>query len=159
MEVGVSEKQSILDAMEHLLARYLEMRPLFFAPAFPMNEEWKMRPYLGVFPRVLRALKSAFSAPRICTHQGSEVGRHGVHLGAQVLDELFAVLGQRDHAVGKPVDVDEVDDGNVHPHGGLAGVDDCLGLGRVHDNLLQRLEDALRLDLLMLCLRALFLIA
>ncbi len=34
----------------HLLARYLEILPLFFAPALPMNEEWKIRPYLGVFP-------------------------------------------------------------------------------------------------------------
>jgi len=50
-----------------------------------MKEEWKIRPYLGVFPLVLRALcaknwvdffksyliktnlNKAFSAPRICT--------------------------------------------------------------------------------------------
>ena len=32
------------------------MRPLFFAPAFPMNEEWNIRPYFGVFPFVFRAL-------------------------------------------------------------------------------------------------------
>lgn len=44
------------EAMVHLLARYLEMRPLFLAAARPMKVEWKMRPYLGVFPRVLRAL-------------------------------------------------------------------------------------------------------
>lgn len=56
-----------LEAMLHLLARYLEMRPLFFCFALPMKEEWKMRPYLGVLPFVLRALKSAFSAPRIWT--------------------------------------------------------------------------------------------
>ena len=43
--------------MEHLLARYLEMRPLFLAPARPMKVEWKIKPYLGVFPLVLRALK------------------------------------------------------------------------------------------------------
>ena len=35
--------------------------------ARPMKEEWKMRPYLGVLPLVLRARNSAFSAPRICT--------------------------------------------------------------------------------------------
>lgn len=50
------EKQSILDAMEHLFARYLEMRPLFLVSARPINEEWKMRPYLGVFPFFFRAL-------------------------------------------------------------------------------------------------------
>lgn len=56
-----------LEAMLHLLAKYLEIRPLFFCFALPMKEEWKMRPYLGVLPLVFRALKSAFSAPRICT--------------------------------------------------------------------------------------------
>lgn len=45
------------EAMVHLLARYLEMRPLFFAPARPMKVEWKMSPYLGVLPRVFRALR------------------------------------------------------------------------------------------------------
>ena len=50
------EKQSTLDAIEHLLARKREMRPLFFWPARPMNVEWKMSPYLGVLPLVFRAL-------------------------------------------------------------------------------------------------------
>jgi hypothetical protein len=50
------EKQSILDAMEHLLAKYLDMRPLFLSPARPINVEWKSNPYFGVLPRVLRAL-------------------------------------------------------------------------------------------------------
>lgn len=50
------EKQSIREAMVHLLARYLEMRPLFLAAARPIKVEWKMRPYLGVLPRVFRAL-------------------------------------------------------------------------------------------------------
>lgn len=45
------------EAMVHLLAKYLEMRPLFFAPARPMKVEWKMSPYLGVLPRVFRALR------------------------------------------------------------------------------------------------------
>jgi hypothetical protein len=40
---------------------------LFFWEARPMKEEWKISPYLGVFPLVLRARNSAFSAPRICT--------------------------------------------------------------------------------------------
>lgn len=56
-----------LEAMLHLLARYLEMRPLLRSLALPMKEEWKMRPYLGVLPLVFRALNRAFSAPRICT--------------------------------------------------------------------------------------------
>lgn len=42
--------------MVHLLARYLEMRPLFLAAARPIKVEWKMRPYLGVLPRVFKAL-------------------------------------------------------------------------------------------------------
>ena len=44
------------EAMVHLFARYLEMRPLFLAAARPMNVEWKMSPYLGVLPRVFSAL-------------------------------------------------------------------------------------------------------
>jgi hypothetical protein len=53
--------------MEHLFARKREMRPLCFDAARPMKEEWKMRPYFGVFPFVFSARNSAFSAPRICT--------------------------------------------------------------------------------------------
>ena len=34
----------------------LEILPLFLAPARPMKELWKIRPYFGVFPLVLRAL-------------------------------------------------------------------------------------------------------
>ena len=36
----VPEKQSILDAIEHLFARNREMRPLNFGPALPMKDEW-----------------------------------------------------------------------------------------------------------------------
>ena len=50
------EKQSILDAREHLLAKNLEMRPLFFAAARPMKEEWKIKPYFGVLPLFFSAL-------------------------------------------------------------------------------------------------------
>ena len=53
--------------MLHLLAKYLEMRPLFLALAFPIKELWKIKPYFGVLPLVFKARKSAFSAPRICT--------------------------------------------------------------------------------------------
>ena len=49
--------------MLHLLARYLEILPLFLAPARPMNDEWKMRPYLGVLPRVFRALRPYQNKP------------------------------------------------------------------------------------------------
>ena len=46
---------SILLAMLHLLASYLMFLPLFFAPALPMKELWKMRPYLGSLLQVFRA--------------------------------------------------------------------------------------------------------
>lgn len=51
--------------MAHLLAKYLEILPLFLTPALPMKVELKIKPYLGVFPLVLRALNKAFSAPKI----------------------------------------------------------------------------------------------
>lgn len=56
------EKQSIREAMVHLFARYLEMRPLFLAAARPIKVEWKMRPYLGVLPRVFKALRGNTTA-------------------------------------------------------------------------------------------------
>ena len=55
--VTIPEKQSILEAMEHLLARYLEILPLFLAPARPMKVEWNINPYFGVLLFVLIALK------------------------------------------------------------------------------------------------------
>merc|ERR1719245_1113864 len=67
MLLDCSEKQSILDAMVHLFAKNREIRPLFFAAALPIKEEWKIRPCLGVLPFFFRARKSAFSAPKICT--------------------------------------------------------------------------------------------
>ena len=63
--VAVSVKQSIRDAMEHLLAKNREIRPLFLAAARPIKEEWKIKPYFGVLPFFLRARKRAFSAPKI----------------------------------------------------------------------------------------------
>jgi hypothetical protein len=33
------------------------MRPLFLVVAFPIKDEWKMSPYLGVLPFVFKALK------------------------------------------------------------------------------------------------------
>ena len=45
-----SLKQSILEAMEHLLARKREIRPLFFEPALPIKDEWNISPYFGVLP-------------------------------------------------------------------------------------------------------------
>jgi hypothetical protein len=49
------------DAIEHLLARYREIRPLFLVLALPMKEEWKIKPYLGVFPLVFKALHKVHS--------------------------------------------------------------------------------------------------
>ena len=40
------------------------MRPLLRCFARPMKEEWKIRPYLGVLPRVFRALRQQPS--RLC---------------------------------------------------------------------------------------------
>ena len=57
--------ESILDAIAHLLAKYLEILPLFFYPALPMKVELKIKPYFGVFPLVFNALNKAFSAPKI----------------------------------------------------------------------------------------------
>ena len=61
--------------MLHLLAKYLEIRPLFLCLALPMKEEWKINPYLGVLPLVFSALKRAFSAPRICTVDAGYLAR------------------------------------------------------------------------------------
>ena len=62
--VAVSVKQSIRDAMEHLLAKNREILPLFLAAARPIKDEWKIKPYFGVFPFFLRARNRAFSAPK-----------------------------------------------------------------------------------------------
>lgn len=51
--------------MAHLLARYLDILPLFFPMALPMKEVLNNSPYLGVFVFCLSALNNAFSAPRI----------------------------------------------------------------------------------------------
>ena len=32
------------------MARKREIRPLFFDPARPMNDEWNISPYFGVLP-------------------------------------------------------------------------------------------------------------
>ena len=50
------ENESILEANDALLARKREILHLCFTDALPMNEEWKMSPYLGVLLRVLSAL-------------------------------------------------------------------------------------------------------
>lgn len=47
------------EAIEHLFARYRAMRPLLRADARPIKDEWKIKPYFGVFPRVFSALKTA----------------------------------------------------------------------------------------------------
>jgi len=63
----ITKNWSILAAKEHLLATYLEIFPLSLVAALLINEEWYKSPYLGVFPLVFKALKSAFSAPKIWT--------------------------------------------------------------------------------------------
>jgi hypothetical protein len=62
---GYSANMSSLDAIAHLLARYLDILPLFLREALPIKVELKMIPYLGVLPFVFKALNKAFSAPRI----------------------------------------------------------------------------------------------
>ena len=54
--ISIPAKQSILEAMEHLFAKYLDIRPLFFTPARPIKDEWKISPYFGVFPFFFSAL-------------------------------------------------------------------------------------------------------
>ena len=44
------------------------MRPLLEAAARPMNVEWKMRPYLGVLPRVFSALNTSNKTDTVSTH-------------------------------------------------------------------------------------------
>ena len=51
--------------MAHLLAKNLEILPLFFPIALPMNEVLYKSPYLGVLDFSFKALNKAFSAPRI----------------------------------------------------------------------------------------------
>lgn len=63
--VGLTRKWSSLAAMAHLLARYLEIFPLFFPIARPMKDVLYKRPYLGVFVFCFKALNKAFSAPKI----------------------------------------------------------------------------------------------
>lgn len=55
-EICLPEKQSIREAIEHLFARYRANRPLLRAEARPIKEEWKIKPYFGVFPLVFSAL-------------------------------------------------------------------------------------------------------
>merc|ERR1712078_720898 len=75
MVVASSEKQSILDAMEHLFARYREILPLFLDCARPMKVEWNIQPYFGVLPFVFKARNRAFSAPRIWTVEAGYFAR------------------------------------------------------------------------------------
>ena len=48
----ITNKKSFLrvNFSNNLVDAYLEMRPLFFAAARPMNVEWKIKPYFGVLP-------------------------------------------------------------------------------------------------------------
>ena len=55
---GTSEKQSVYKVIQHLFARYWEMRPLLSMAAWPINVEWKMRTYFGVLSVVFGALET-----------------------------------------------------------------------------------------------------
>ena len=83
------------------------------------------------------------SGPHHVPDESGEVGSHQAHLGLEVGGELLAVVRQTNDTAGECLDVEEVDGRNVHPHGALAGVDDGLGPGAVHQNLLQLLEQVL----------------
>jgi hypothetical protein len=48
-----------------LLAKYLEIFPLFFPMALPINDVLYNKPYFGVLVFYFKALNSAFSAPKI----------------------------------------------------------------------------------------------
>ena len=50
-----------------LAARDQEVFPLSFGAAWSINDAWEIRPYVAVACLVFRALKRAFSAPRIWT--------------------------------------------------------------------------------------------
>jgi len=59
------------------------MRPLLRADARPIKDEWKIKPYFGVFPRVFSALKNKTKRLRFGTHdiyieestRGNKTGR------------------------------------------------------------------------------------
>mmetsp|Transcript_12113 Transcript_12113/g.26039 ORF Transcript_12113/g.26039 Transcript_12113/m.26039 type:complete len:379 (-) Transcript_12113:661-1797(-) len=70
-------------------------------------------------------------------NQGRQVGRHRVHLVEQVGVEAVAVLSQRDDALGKALNVDEVDGGDVLAHRRLGCLHHLLGLGLIPDDLSQ----------------------
>jgi len=71
-------------AMEHLLARYRLMRPLFLAAALPTKDEWKISPYLGVLLFVFSALH---------TPRGNRAQLLGTHaLGAPLPSSFFLSL-------------------------------------------------------------------
>lgn len=57
MVVGASEKQSIREAIEHLLARNLEIRPLFLVAARPMKVLCAEREEVRSATRPGRAMK------------------------------------------------------------------------------------------------------
>jgi hypothetical protein len=56
------------------------MRPLLRCLARPMNDEWKIRPYLGVLPRVFSALQQNQQLPQeMWSNRGSQY-RQQYHL-------------------------------------------------------------------------------
>ena len=75
--------------------------------------------------------------------QGRQVGGNVVHLGDQVLVQLLSVVGQVNDALGKVLNIDHVDLGDVSTHGGTGSVDDLLSLVGIASDLLQSLQLAL----------------
>ncbi len=55
------------------------MRPLLRCLARPMNDEWKMSPYLGVLPLVFSALWHSHTHMLAATHTHTHVSCHTRH--------------------------------------------------------------------------------
>ena len=128
MVVGASEKQSIREAIEHLLARKREMRPLFLVPARPMKVlcRYTWRQYwLGEKEegRTHVVDKSVLGSVAL----GLERAEEGL-LGTEDLNGRGGVLGQ----VGEGSSVaDEASSDRVADEGGEVGRDETHLLAEV----------------------------
>mmetsp|Transcript_5517 Transcript_5517/g.13930 ORF Transcript_5517/g.13930 Transcript_5517/m.13930 type:complete len:369 (-) Transcript_5517:34-1140(-) len=74
------------------------------------------------------------------TDQGGEVRGHSVHLGEEVIIELFAVLVKLDDALGEGAHVDHVKLGNVRAHGGTRSIQHLGGDTSIADDVLKAVE-------------------
>ena len=59
-------------------------------------------------------LQATLTLAHLLADEGGEVGGDLLHLVTQVLVQLFAVVGERDDARRKPLDVDQVERRDVH---------------------------------------------